>query len=360
MEKFMKYKLILLAASFLLSAHLNHSTAQEKLPFKISGYAIGDYFYKVQGDSSGSGGEYSPYRKDHQAFDLRRVMFIYEHFLSEKFTAGFTLEGGNKYLSSGRFSVIIKAAYIEWKDIFDGSNLYAGYFLTPAFVWGIAEKMWGYRSVEKTISDSRGLTTGADLGVGLRGSFDKGKNYGYFIMIANGTGTKPENNKYKNFYASFNAKPVENLNIETYSEFEPAAEDKNKLTLKGILAYQTPSFTIGTEVVNQVRKNAGINNNSINPFGISFYAHAPLINAKTTKVPKLKAFARFDYYDPDTKSDSTGYKENFFTVGLDYMPIESVHFMPNVWVNSYSAKNSSAIERKADVVGRITFYYNYR
>ncbi len=77
-------------------------------------------------------------------------------------------------------------------------------------------------------------------------------------------------------------------------------------------------------------------------------------------MPKLKAFARFDYYDPDTKSDSTGYKENFFTAGLDYMPIESVHFIPNVWVNSYSAKNSSAIERKADVVGRITFYYNYR
>jgi hypothetical protein len=44
----MKYKLILLAASFLLSAQINHITAQEKLPFKISGYAIGDYFSKYR------------------------------------------------------------------------------------------------------------------------------------------------------------------------------------------------------------------------------------------------------------------------------------------------------------------------
>lgn len=186
----MKYLQILLAAFMLLVPQFSSNFAQEKPSFKLSGYAFGDYFYKIQGDSSGSNGEYSPYNRDHQAFDLRRVMFIYEHYLSEKFTAGFTLEGGNKYFTSGRFSVIIKSAYIEWKDIFDGSNLYAGYFLTPSFVWGIAEKMWGYRPVEKTISDIRGLTTAVDLGVGLKGSFDKKKNYGYFVMVGNGTGTR--------------------------------------------------------------------------------------------------------------------------------------------------------------------------
>ena len=356
----MKYLQIFLAALMIFASQYQSIFAQEKPSFKLSGYAFGDYFYKVQGDSSGSNGEYSPYNKDHQAFDLRRVMLIYEHFLSDKFTAGFTLEGGNKYFTSGRFSVIIKAAYLEWKDIFDGSNLYAGYFLTPSFVWGIAEKMWGYRSVEKTISDIRALTTAVDLGVGLKGSFDNKKNYGYFVMIGNGTGTRPENNKYKNYYASLTARPLENLNMEAYTEFEPAAEERNKLTFKGVLAYQTPGFTIGTEVVNQLRKNSGINNSNINPFGISFYAHGTLIKEKITKVPKLKVFARFDYYDPDMKSDSSGFKENFFTAGLDYMPIESVHFMPNIWMNSYSAKNSAYPERKADLVGRVTFYYNYK
>lgn len=71
-------------------------------------------------------------------------------------------------------------------------------------------------------------------------------------------------------------------------------------------------------------------------------------------------FVRFDYYDPDMNSDSAGYKENFFTAGLDYMPIESVHIMPNIWVNSYAAKNPAYSDRKADIVGRVTFFYNYK
>jgi hypothetical protein len=42
------------------------------------------------------------------------------------------------------------------------------------------------------------------------------------------------------------------------------------------------------------------------------------------------------------------------------MPIENVHFMPNVWVNSYKAKNTSAAERKADVVARMTFFFVFK
>ena len=343
-----------------LSSGFNPINSQDKSPYKLSGYVFGDYFFKVQGDSSGSLGEYSPYKKDYQAFDIRRVIFSYEHSLSDNFTAGFSLEGGNKYLTTGRFSVIIKTAFIEWKNIFSGSSLVAGYFPTPAFVWGISEKMWGYRSVEKTISDFRGLTTAVDIGVGLKGNFDKNMKYGYFVMIGNGTGTKPENNKYKNYYASLNAKPIDNLNIEAYTEYEPAADEKNKLTLKGVLAYQTPFYTIGTEVINQLKKNSGINNSNVNPFGISLYAHGTLIKDKKSKAPKLNAFARFDIYDPDKNLDSAGFKENFIVAGLDYMPIPSVHIMPNIWINSYTDKSSAKIKKDSDIAARLTFFYIYK
>jgi len=355
-----KFSLIITVITLVLSIQYNGFT-QDKPNFKLSGLLFGDYAYKVQGDSSGGAGEYAPYSKDYQAFDIRRVILSYEHYISDKFTAAFTLEGGNKFLgSNGRFSVIIKAAYLEWKNIFEGSNLYAGYFLTPAFVWGISEKMWNYRSVEKTISDFRSLTTAVDLGVGLKGTFDKKSNYGYFVMIGNGTATRPENNKYKNYYASLNAKPVENLNLEAYSEFEPAADDRNKFTLKGVLAYQTPYFTIGTEAVNQVRKKAGVNNSDVNPFGISFYAHGTLIKDRKTNAPKLNGFARFDMYNPDTKIDSVGFKENFITAGFDYMPIPSVHIMPNVWINTYTDKSTVKIEKKSDIAARVTFFYIYK
>lgn len=356
----MRYLQIILCAIVLLSSQFCHLNSQEKSSYKLSGLLFGDYFYKIQGDSSNSLGEYSNFKKDYQAFDLRRVIFSYEHSITDKFKAGFSLEGGNKFLNSGRFSVILKTAYIEWKNIFPGSNLYAGYFPTPSFSGGISEKMWAYRSVEKTISDFRSLTTAVDIGAGLKGSFDKKMNYGYFIMIGNGTGTKPENNKYKNYYASINAKPVENLNIELYTEFEPAADNKNKLTFKGVLAYQTPYFTFGTEAVNQLRKKAGVNSSDVNPFGISLYTHGTLIKDKKTKAAKLNAFARFDLYDPDIILDSAGFKENFITAGFDYMPIPSVHFMPNIWINTYTDKSSAKNKKDADIAVRLTFFYIYK
>lgn len=179
-------------------------------------------------------------------------------------------------------------------------------------------------------------------------------------MIGNGTGTKPENNKYKNYYALLNAKPIENLNIEAFCEYEPAAESKNKLTTKGIIAYQAPYFTIGTEVVNQVKKNSGSNNSDVNPFGVSLFAHGSLLKDKKTNTSKLNAFARFDLYDPDMKADTSGFRENFITAGLDYMPIPSVHIMPNIWINSYKDKSSANLKKDSDIAARLTFFYIYK
>jgi hypothetical protein len=358
-EKQMKKLTNIFLASILFLAALNILT-QDKPGGKLSGLVFGDYFYKVQGDSSGNSGEYAPYGKDYQAFDIRRIMLIYEHSISDKFTAGFSFEGGNKFLLNGRFSVIVKTAYLEWKNVFENQNLYIGYFPTPAFVWGISEKMWNYRSVEKTISDTRGLTTAVDLGIGLRGSFDKKLNYGYSLMIGNGGGLKPENNKFKKYYASLYAKPVEGLNVEVYTEFEPNADDKNKVSIKGVLAYQMPSFTIGVEAVQQTQKKTGVNNSDIKPLGISSYVWGTLVKDKKTKAPKLNAFARFDYYDPNTALDSVGFRENFITAGIDYMPVPSVHIMPNVWINTYTDKSTAKIKKDADIAARLTFFYIYK
>jgi hypothetical protein len=88
---------------------------------------------------------------------------------------------------------------------------------------------------------------------------------------------------------------------------------------------------------------------------VSVFAWAPLPG-----VSDLNAYARFDLYNPDTKNGSSGFKENFITVGLDYMPTKNVHFMPNIWVNTFSNKASGGPNPDADVVGRLTFFYVYK
>lgn len=350
----MKIKLLLLILTVFAANIQIHS--QDK-GGKLWGYVFGDYYFKASGDSTGGSLQYSPYPNSFQAFELRRAYLGYDYTFSDKFSSQFLLEGNDKILTSTRLGLFIKAALLEWRA-FDNVSFAVGIVPTPTFSWALNEKFWNYRSIEKTIIDMRGLGIASDLGIAARGKFDKAGNYGFGLMIGNGNGQKPEINKYKKYYGTLFAKPVTGLSLEVYGDYEPNAGDKNKTTLKGFAGYQYKKFNIGVEVFQQRQKNAGGTDIDAVPFGISSFVWGTLY-AKKDK-PVLNAFARFDMFDPDTKNDTLGYKENFITLGLDYMPIENIHFMPNVWVNSYSGKTSLLAEKKADVVARMTFYYVYK
>ena len=55
-----------------------------------------------------------------------------------------------------------------------------------------SETVWGYRSIERTITDIR-RTPSYDLGASLQGKFDPAtENFGYDLMVGNGSSAKPE------------------------------------------------------------------------------------------------------------------------------------------------------------------------
>ena len=354
----MKKTIILLLAVMMLSSFTN---SQEKKPVetggKVWGYVFGDYFFKASGDSTGSATQYSPYSNSSQGFEIRRAYLGYDYTFNDKFSSQILLEGNDKILTNTRLGLFIKTAFVEWKA-FERVSFSIGLIPTPTFSWALNEKAWNYRSIEKTIIDMRGLGNASDLGVAARGKFDKAGNYGFGLMIGNGNGQRPEINKFKKYYGTLFAKPVKGLQMEVYGDYEPAADEKNKTTLKGFVGYTYEKFNFGVEVFQQTQKNAGGTDIDAVPFGISGFIWGNLLGRENKSI--LNVFARYDMYDPNTKNDSVGYKENFITIGLDYMPIENVHFMPNVWVNSYKAKNTSAAERKADIVARMTFFFVFR
>ena len=347
-----KIVLLILAAFFCSIA-----TAQNSTGGKLWGYAFGDYFYKVNGDSTNGVTQYSPYQKSFQAFEIRRVYLGYDYIFSDKFTSQFLLEGNDKILTSTRLGIFIKTAYVEWKA-FEYASFSVGLVPTPTWVWALNEKTWNYRSIEKTILDMRALGIASDLGAAARGKFDKAGNYGFVFMIGNGSSQKVEVNKYKKYYGNLFAKPLPGLSIEAYGDYEPNSGDKNKYTLRGFASYQIKKFTLGTEIIQQTQMNAGGQDIDAVPFGISAFVWGTLYSKKDR--PVINAFARYDYYDPDSKNDSLVYRENFITAGLDYMPLDNIHFMPNIWINTYSGKGNSLPERNADVVARMTFYYIYK
>src|SRR5215831_11777725 len=142
---------------------------------RISGYMFGDYYYNLNGipnhvyDAAGNdlGKNYIdatnvPITQDLNGIQLRRVYFQLDNDLSVKYATRFRLEVDSKSLTSdAKLGVNVKNAYLQAKSIVPRGDGYFGMMTTPTFEY--AEDFWGYRALEKTISDFQGIASSADL-----------------------------------------------------------------------------------------------------------------------------------------------------------------------------------------------------
>jgi len=381
---------------------------------RLWGYAFGDFYYKGHADSLNRGGsnQYSGIPKNRNAFQFRRIYLGYDYNISKKFSAEVLLAAednfpaGNPITSTaasgdqtanGKLTFYIKLANLRWKNIWNGTDLVVGQIATPAFP-GITEKIWSYRSIERTIADIR-RTPSYDMGVALQGTFDpKTKNYGYDVMVGNGTSAKPEADNFKWYYGDIWAKFMDQkIVLDLYADYErlsltPGAHHSRQM-IKGFAAYTTPALTVGVEgFINNMANDetatkitGGTDLLTTHAKGISIYVHGNIVK------DKLRFFARYDMFSPLSVNNSkyskyklaTGnynddsyalsgspavetaigdptYKQQFVTAGLDFTPIKNVHFMPNIWYNHYASQLEGATGKMAgdyDLVYRMTFNF---
>lgn len=380
---------LLLPALFLLCglsafSSESDSTVVAKPIFKPSGklwgYVFGDYATKLSTNSfSMNNVQYgSGTAKNFNSFEFRRIYLGYDYDIDQRFSTQLLLAyEGSSFTSDNARTFYIKQANIKWKNIFKNADLVIGQMSTPTFAT-TSEGVWGYRSLEKTIMDMRKIGSSNDLGVALQGRFNDRGDYGYTLMIGNGTGQKAETDKNKKIYGDvyakfFNQKILVDLGADNEIS-QRLPYDKSKTTIKAFVAYQTVPFTAGVEMFQQTQKNntiytslAGVKDTvNASASGISLFARGVLID----KV--LNYVLRYDYYNPDSKFDSqnkyassyTGeMKESFFLAGLDYAAAKNVHFIPNIWWDHYNNR-LSAINNMAggsnDVTFRITFHYIFK
>jgi hypothetical protein len=370
-------------------------------------------------------------------FQFRRVYLGYDYNISKKFSAELVLAAEDNFppgtppigsaagttttysntnstgdlLTNQKLTFYIKMINLRWKGIWKGTDLVIGEMSTPAFPL-LTEKVWSYRSIEKTITDIRKTPT-TDVGIALQGVFDPAtRNYGYDLMVGNGTGDKPDFIPYKWFYgdvwAYFDHKHIV---VDLYADYQrlnwiPYWHHSRQM-IKGFVAWNSSAtdknmnpgsgFTIGVEgFINTLKEDnvapkiaGGMDTLTTSPTGISVYIHGDIIPSK------LRFFARFDVYNPNNKVNSviyksysgntanyndnsfhttynydaatpsvtyttTGdqtYKQQFITAGLDYIASKRIHFMPNVWYNSYSSQIAS--NKDHDLVLRLTFFFSF-
>jgi hypothetical protein len=386
---------------------------------RIWGYVFGDYYYKSHADSLNRGGsnQYSGIPQSRNAFQFRRLYLGYDynynkHFSSELLLAaednfpaynapGQTAANGD-LLSNSKETFFIKLADIRWKSIFPGTDLVVGEQVTPSFA-NLTEKIWNYRSIERTIIDIR-RTPSYDFGASLQGSYIN-NSFGYNLLVANGSSDKPASTSFKWFYGDIWANLFNHsLVLDLYADYQrlnwmPGWHHDRQM-IKGFIAYNTQPITIGVEgFVNNLRADTkaskiggGADTIATMANGIAFYVHGDIVPNK------LRFFARVDLYNPNSKVDNSKYtayagvsspsaymtpgykysyagsttgaptgetstgdptsKETFFTAGLDFTPFRDIHFEPNIWYEHYASQiAATGKEGDADVVFRLTFFF---
>lgn len=347
----MKHKLIIPGFLLLISLQLYCQKETNEPKGKVTGEFFGDYYYKLNGDTGAllkGPGQYQQLAVKDQRFEIRRFNLGYEYAFNNIFSARLMLEGNNGFTITTKETrgVYIKYAYLQWKNIFKGSDLIFGAQSTPTFAT-FSEKIWSYRSVEKTIIDFHKQASSNDVGISLSGKLYK--NISYYLMAGNGRSTSVENNNYKRFYGSVQGSIFDRkLLFQIYGDYERQSEITYNYILKGFLGYQRERYTIGFEPYTFVTTNDSLSKNK-SALGISLFARGSVI------VQKLNAFYRIDFYNDDLNSKSN-YKETFMVFGIDYTPFTGIDIIPNIWINGYNHE-VSLVSRKADIVARITFRY---
>jgi hypothetical protein len=361
---------------------------------KLWGLSFGDYYYKAHADALNRGGanQYTGIEQGRNAFQIRRVYLGYTYDISQSFSAELLLAAEDNIINSNgvatgdllgdnKLSLYIKLANLRWKNVWKGTDLVIGQVTTPAFSL-VTEPVWGYRAVERTVADLR-RTPSFDLGATLQGKFDSKANFGYNIMVANGNGARPENDKYKWFYGDVFAKFLDKrLVFDLYADYvrmnHTATWHHSHNMVKGFAAYTTPAFTVGVEAFTNHGKedNVGINGAQKDTINANAVAVSSFVKGVIIK-DKLGFLLRVDDFNPNVDFDNNLYasykglsanyepnnRELFFTGGLDFTPVKNVHFIPNVWYNRYTsnqAGTSGNAYRDHDLVYRLTFYYVYR
>jgi len=383
---------------------------------RLWGYAFGDLYFAQHADATNRGPEtmYNGVPANRNAFQFRRIYLGYDYDIDKNFTAevllasepnantgvnGTTSIQNGDNLVDGKMGLFIKNFNLRYRNIWDGTDVVIGEMSTPGFALNeggtngatsLSEATWGYRFIEKTITDFH-KNNSYDVGLALQGTFDpKTKNFGYVAMMGNNStasllsAANANTGFYKIFYGDIWGKFMnKQILVDIYADYAPTSpatatvdQQQSHSMQKIFAAYVNPKFSIGVEAYTQQFK-LGVNNTvtkaneSATATGFSIWVKGAIIK------DKMGFFARRDGYNPDTKfngddnytvntnygSYTPNYTETFYTAGLDFTPAPKIHFSPNIWLVDYkdqrSTGNASYVGDDHTLVYRATFYYTF-
>ncbi len=339
-----RFAVVLVALTMFSSALV----ADEKPKEKFSGYMFGDFYWVAANHLKDI--------EDQNGFWLRRIYFTYDRSIGEAFSVRLRLEMNSPgdFTSSSKLTPFVKDAYLKWKS--GKTQVILG--ISPTPTWEVIEKVWGYRSVEKTPLDLQKMGSSRDFGVAVKGSLDSEGKVKYHLMFANGSGTKSETNKGKKAMLSLGLYPSKHLIAEAYTDWNDLPGGNDVFTFQGFLALKGEKGRIGVQFAHQTHKVED---------GEDIELRVGSLFAALQTSDKVALFGRVDrMFEPNPSGHKISYipfdpeaQSTFLLGGLDFTPEKTVHLMPNVEVVVYD-EVAPGVKPDTDVIPRFTFFYIFK
>lgn len=294
---------------------------------EIKGYMFGDYYYALSGPNEKQNG-----------FQLRRIYFTYDLKWSDAVSGRFRLEANDAgFGKKERMTPYVKESSVIWKQ--EGGSVSAG--LVPTPTWSISERVWGYRSIEKTILDLSKLGNAVDLGV--QATRQMGDRARVLVMVGNGNGASTEADNDKKIYLQGYFKPG-SFEAVLNADWQSQPGGKDQMTLAGFLGSSGAGLRAGVEGYYRIDKKA-VGGEDQKGFGVSVFGSTPL--GEETKV-----FARADLYEPN--SDAEDDQQILLIGGLDWALDKELHVMPNLIFRIFQDA-----DQDAELMPRITGFFEF-
>lgn len=273
-------------------------------------------------------------------FGYRRAYFTSDFAISEAFSSRIRLEAADN-----KPAPFIKDLYLKWSNSFAvGHDVYLGISPPPSFT--VAESVWGYRSLEKTIQDRVGVVSSRDFGVAVRGRLDEEGTVRYGLMVANNSGTKAEEDKDKRVYAQVEFYPAGPVIVTLggdYTSFGDGEPNGHALGGNALAAIQGKGYAAGIEGFVS-RRDSDVASVEGTVAGVSLFGRHALSE-------QVSVVARFDRVEWTGNGSDAG--ESYAIGGVAFRPHMNVEFIPNIWVVKIDEEDSAFVN------GRLTAYFQF-
>jgi hypothetical protein len=120
--------------------------------------------------------------------------------------------------------------------------------ITPPPAFEIAEDVWGYRSLEKTVQNLQGIVSSRDFGLRFDGPVTGDGTVRYAVMMANNRTVGPEADKYKRVYGQLAVRPTEQITLVVgadHAGYDDGRDHGTRVSAFG--GYATEHFRVGAE-----------------------------------------------------------------------------------------------------------------